>query len=431
MGPVNNLSVQSLQLAHDNLIIDAGARIIGLPDSAQFTFDLSNSTFNRDDLSDLIPSVRLESVSNEYPLFFHTLYGKGLLQRDDSVGIQPVFGDAHFGFTSPGGSLKGDFEISLSSLDSLTYLYSIVEADSFNVSSLVASVQVPTSLNGKIFIEGAGEDLNKLETDIRISLSNSEVSGNSLDTLDTYLYARDGQLEFQGSVSSREAGSIFFDANYNLSANNRPLEANLVFDDLNVSPLIKSDSFQTNLDGSLSVDLTGSNLAALRGTVQVDLDSSSVTHGSFTHLVGANELTATLTDITPDKQRFSIDGDLGYMTVDGGLQPAVLSSLGTLWSKILSQNLSEIIRKERQTAADTIQEGLVLDSSSVDTVQTFFYEQLAQNTADILSEYEQSLPHNLDIDFELKQTEFIYPWFANVSSFYTDLQGSFAISSSP
>ena len=431
MGPLNNLNVQSIQLAHDNLIVDAGARIMGLPDSAQFTFDLSNSTFNRDDLAEFIPSLHLEAISNDHTLFFHTLYGKGFLQSDDSLYMRPVFGDINFGFTSPGGNLDGEFEISRNSLDSLTYLYSIIEADSFNVTSLLATLDVNTSLNGNIFIEGSGKNLNELETDIRVNLSGSEISGNSLDTLDTYIYARDGQLELQGSVNSTEVGNFVFEANYGIRLNDRPMQATINFDDFDVNPLAQSDSFETNLDGSVSIDLVGSTLAALRGTVQIDLDSSSVTHGSVTRPIGANALTASLTDITPLEQRFEIDGDIGSLSVDGVLQPAILSSLGSLWAKTLSQNLKDVINKNRPTTSLAAKEIKYTDSSAVDTLQAFPYDALAQRAMDLFREYEQPTPHQLDIEFELKQTEFIYPWFANMSPFSSDLLGVFEISSTP
>ena len=428
-GPVSDLSVQTMQLAHNNLVLDAGARIQGLPDSANVSFDLSNSSFYRDDLSKIVPTLQLETLSNEHVLFFHTLYGRGVFHPFDTLNQQLLFGDVNFGFTSPGGHLEGNIELSRNNQDSLSYLYSIIQADSFNIASLISTQDINTTLNGSVYIEGSGPTFDNLETDIRVRLGTSNIAGNTLDSLDTYLYTDGRAIELQGSVQSNLAGQVTFDATYNLQSNERPIEASLYLDALDVKPLIKSDSFHTNIDGSLFINLTHASPAHWRGEIQVELDSSSVTHGSITKSLPANQLTLALRDINASTQRFSIDGDMGILTVDGVLEPAILSSLGSLWAETFSNNVSEIIHKERP---GTLNASLPLPGSNTaerDTVMTQKLAQLAQIARDQLSEYQQPVPHILDIDFKLQQAEYITPWFAHVPSFSSNLNGAIQIQS--
>lgn len=429
-GAFNNLLVQSIRLGHDNLIVDANGTVRGLPESAQFTFDLANSTFFKDDLLDIAPTLRLSSVSNEHTLFFHTLYGKGIYHLNDSLKQLPFIGDINFGLTSPGGELAGEIELSKNSLDSLTYLYSIIEADSLDLSSLIEAPKFSSSLNGRVFIEGTGADVNSLETDIRVSLSPSVVQGKSLDSLDTYLFANGNVLELQGSVTSRETGTVDVDASYSLNEEGRPLKAKLDLVDLDVNPLIQNDSLHTDLDGSLHINVTGSTLASLRGQVQIELDSSAVSHGSVTKTIHPNGATISLTDLDPHRQRFSIDGDAGMITVHGLLEPKILSAMGSLWFESLSHTLSEIIYKEPPTqriASIPVQD---VDTSSTEPIDSLLVEQFARQVADQFSNLQQSLPHVLDVGFRIRQAEHIYPWFSLMPAYHTNLEGEITIASS-
>lgn len=428
-GNVHDLSIQSFQLAHDNLILDAAGAVRGLPDSAEFTFDMGNSSFSRDDLLEVIPGIQLDDLSNQHTLFFPTLYGKGSFHLNDSLSQQPLFGEIHFDMNSPGGSLKGDFEISQNQLDSLTYLYSILEADSLDISSILNRQKMSSSLNGSIFIEGSGEQIDNLETDVRVQLSRSVIQGRAIDTLDTYLFSGGDLLEVQGSAAHSSTGSLIVDATVDLSAENRPIEANLYLDDLDVQPLIQSDSFQTSLNGSVQVNVSGKSIEDLQGTVVLAFDSSNVAHGIVNRPIGANKVQVEFRDLTNDTQRFSVEGDLGTLTVEGDLQPETLSSLGALWVETIANNISEIIHKERPAELNDPDEQKSLESAYNQSITNLYLDQLVQTAANYVERQELSIPHELDVDFEVRKGEFIYPWFANLPSFSSDLSGSFSITS--
>lgn len=428
-GTVHNLTIQSLQLAHDNLILDAAGAVRGLPDSAQFTFDMGNSSFSKDDLLEVVPELNLSRLSSQHTLSFPTLYGKGSFHLNDSLSSQALFGEVHFDLNSPGGSLKGNLEISRNQLDSLTYLYSILEADSLDISSLLYRKNLTSSLNGSIFVEGSGDKIDQLDTDIRVQLGESIIQGRAIDSLDTYLFTSGDKLELQGLVTHSRTGSLIVDATVQLDDENRPIEATLYLEDLDVQPIIQSDSFRTSLNGSVQVNVAGNSLEQLEGTVQLALDSSNVSHGALHRPIGANQVALEFRDLTNDTQRFSVEGDLGSLTIDGDLRPRTLSSLGSLWVETIAHNVSNIIHKEHPSRFAASGERTDLESIYNDSVTTIYLDQLVQKVIDDLDAEYFSIPHRLDVNFEIQRAEYIYPWFANVPDFSSDLEGSLSLNS--
>ena len=423
-GVFDNLSIESLQLAHDNLIVDAAGTVQGLPDSAQFTFDLENSAFSRDDLKELAPHLNLSAISNQHTLFFPTLKGKGLFHVKDSLQKHPHYGEVNFEMTSPGGDLSGSVEISRSPVDSLTYLYSLLNADSLDVTSLIQQENLSSSISGDLFIEGSGKDLTQLETEMRVQLRPSEIQGRRVDTLDTYLFLGSQKLELQGSADHSTTGSLTVDATVYLDQEERPIEADFYFNDFDVKPIIQRDSFSTKLNGSALLSITGNTLDQLRGEIQVQLDTSAVTHGSVTTPLSANELTLALQDIDTYTQRLSLEGDVGSLTIEGYLQPTSLSSLAKLWTEATTQQISHTLYKKRPALSSAGPSPLGTEPAYHDPVVTSYLEQLAETVQEQVEKNSLPIPHILDIDFNIRQAEHLFPWVPQLPAFATNLSGS-------
>ena len=428
-GTIDNLVVRSFQLAHDNLIVDAGGTARGLPDSLQFTFDLGNSSFSKRDLTHVIPGLDVPILSSQHTILFPTLYGKGFFPFRDSLQVQPFYSELTFGLSSPGGDLSGNIEISRSAADSLTYLNSLLNADSLDVASLIDYKNLSSSLNGEIFVEGSGETIQSLETDIRVQLSSSEIQGRRVDTLDTYFFTGKDKIELQGSARHSNAGYLSADATVYLDKEDRSFEAEIYVEDLDVQPIIRSDSFNTSLNGSVVVSVTGNAVEQLRGQVTVDLDSSSVSHGSDTRPVRANELTLALIDISTSTQRLSLDGDIGSLVVDGYLHPNTLFTLGQLWTETIARNVSEIIQKDRPSFLPSGNDPSDSESTYYQSVTAFYLDQLALDAQEHFLYHPLPGSHSLDINFNLREAEHLYPWLAQLPPFSSNLRGHFSINS--
>ena len=442
-GSLKDLNIESFQLAHGNLILDGFGAVSGLPDSLALSAELNNSTYSKKDLLSIAPNLPLAPLAGRYPLSVHALSVKGSLPMENGAITSPTYGEVDFDISSRGGSIQGGIELSRNPADSIFQLHSRIETDSLDLASLLADVRVPSSLTGILTVEGTGKSLNTLTSDIQVNLGPSSIATHPIDTMDTYLFLEEETVYLVGQAGHFSYGQLRADASLLLNEKDQPLSATVQLVDLNLGRFVQDDSLNTALNGLVHLQTTGYTLPTLRGQIDLDIDSSTISQGSFSRDLPPHSATLSLLDIGENAQLFSLRGDVARASVVGPLDPAMVYSLGKLWSTSLKTTFTEIINKTPPASSSPDEEDQFLthdpsqptytfaDSLLEKTLSDLYLEQLSANALDVLQKTSSTSPHNLSIDFEIIRSDLITPWFKSQPTISTNLAGQIDIRSDP
>ncbi len=430
-GRLDDLDVETLQVSHGALVVDATGNYMHSPDSLFFTFDLANSVFSRRDLENLIPTLSLAPIADTHPVSIHTLNGRAAVYPASSplAGNTPVFGKINLGVSSPGGAINGTVELSRHESDSLTLLQSFLRLDSLDVSAYTPRVRTPSRLNGIVAVTGSGPSLESIDADVQVNLGDLFIDTHPIDTLDLFVTTNRRSIELSATASQRDYGRLDLIADYQRS-DEAPVKATLRLTDVDLGRFDRTDSLRTALNGTIQLATVGAAPETLRGEIRAALDSSSVMYGPSERILPPHNTLIALADVDGDQQRLQLSGDAARVSMQGRLDPAMVIPLGKLWAESLTHTLKKTIQKTRPASVRPAAQWLDRDPLLDETISSLYIEQLAGRVEEAMTENGIGR-HTLDLRFALLRPDLISPWIKGLPPLSTNLSGAMKVTSTP
>lgn len=267
IGNMNELEVQELTLIGTKNEINASGRLMDFTDerNLRYEFDLSESSFNRQEIIQTLPGIELDAMPEFGTAYFSKLKVFG---TTDSAAID-------MNFDSDLGSVKGTAYASGFS-GKLRYAADVY-ADNVDISKMTPNAP-QAQVTGKIKARGIGVDISTMNVSADIVLGYSVFEGNAFDSLVVRAELSQGRLVADTLIAKLrlkqptgyETGGmgslIMAGGSMDLSNMNDPsYKFNVEFVNINFADLLGDESMPKQLGGSLSIDGRGFELDSLEG----------------------------------------------------------------------------------------------------------------------------------------------------------------------
>ena len=255
---------------------------------------------------------------------------------------------------SPHGGVRGSLRVAREPAgtggnDPLQYRAALYP-DSLTLAPFVDAPTLTSTLTGRVVAEGRGTALDDAQGTLRLDLRSSVVAGRPLANATGRVAVNGRRVEGRLSVTQPGGGRAVVEGTAAQVGTARPrYDAEAMSTNLDLSRLAAALP-STALNGRVVVRgvVPGAAEAFSRGTIAVDIDSSTLQRGDSTVALPPHTATARLTrparqDSSGPRGRLTVTGSVGRLTLDAPRQESVLWAAARAWA----QGLRRAYHRER------------------------------------------------------------------------------------
>lgn len=340
-GPLSDLVVETLSVAHRSSTLQLSGTVLGLPDSVDAEVRVRDTRLRAADVRSLWPDAPLNDLPAVSDLSFDGFVAGTVAWKNRD---RPTFDvESKLDVVSPEGAVAGSLRVQRSAEAPPAYRAAL-RTDSLDVGALTRQPSLASRLNGQIRLSGQGRPRSSaLAGTAQVQLDASQFAGQPLDTLDASITADGGSVEAVVDVrqpgGGRFRGRGRFDGSRAIPSYQFAL-ASLGFD-LSQWPVGLP---QTRLNGVATVQGRGTTWGDLAGTLSVRVDTSTIVRSDSTTVLPPHWTTLHVAERRSDEPRIRLYGSVGSLQVDGDVPLPALADLSRLWGTALRDAFRDEMR---------------------------------------------------------------------------------------
>lgn len=399
-GTMNDLQVKNLDINYNNTRLFGKANLANLLDSEKMFFDvkLNDSYLDPSDPNKLLATIELPEYKELGLIKFDTLSYQG----------GPTNFNSKFSISTDKGLLSGDAKLDLRPED---MLYDV----NLNTSKLdlASFISIPTNMNSRIKVSGAGFDPGRMQMDLTIDAGSSSFGDKFLKELQINTQAKDGLISTSINFSG-DSTSALLNSDINFTNTDDPTyEVKGRLNDVNLARLMNDQSLDSDIN--LSFELSG------QGFDPDSIDLFLVTDIKDTRFIDFNiDSTRLILDVRRNdngNKIINLISDIADFTISGDYKITALGSIFSREAEIINKNLTDnFLNVFEQNSTDSSQ--MELTTLNLEELENFsltylldFKESvqiaLGKNNLELdglisgeMSNKEQQLLINMNSDFE-------------------------------
>lgn len=353
------------------------------PENLRYIADLRNLVINADEIRDFIPNwdERLEfldKVTTSGRLSGNMAKSAVDLRLESGLTYLEVAGDIAWGKNPV-------YDVKLQTMD-------------FDFSQLDVELFPSSSITSTITLDGEGVDLDKLSSNLTISMLDSQIGEYFIEELDLNgiyenknlsgnLVLTDGSAKLTGELIATLQDEI----DWSLSG---------VFEKVNLKDFLLPDIIEeTDLDFNVNLQARGIDLDSLTGRINLDVTRAVV--GGDT--LGPHQFYADVFEIQNNQRELRFTSTLFDLNLRGNLNSNLIEFMGTHWAEYINRQIDE----------EYLLKGGLADSSAVVTVGLN-----STGANEVL---------DLSFDIQVKDASLAKKYFPTTPNLEADLRGEGAV----
>ncbi len=325
-GTIDELVLEHLELATAAGRLRLEGTVLGLPDSLAFDLLAIGTGLRTAGLARLWPTLPLPAALQTTTPLTLRAEARGLMH----LAVRPVLHRLEGSMRLRGlpGTLEGPFRLlRKSSKDVLRYEVHL-QLRNVQPDLLWKGSPVSIALNGLTEVHGQGTR----QFDVHLRLDPRPFGGSANDSL-LFTLQRSGSRFWATFSLPQQDGSLTATAFYRSDPDSARFWMQAVARQFDLGPYLHSDTLQTCIDATFSLEGNGATWPMLAATAHLRLDTSQLQRaGRFWQLPPAS-LHLTLTPTDPPQHRLRIAGDLIEAELRGHLAPDRLVPLVHYWQQ--------------------------------------------------------------------------------------------------
>lgn len=326
-GPLSALNVDRLRVERGQSRLLANGSLSLLPDSIRFDVRLHPSTLTARDIAAVLPAARLPDLQHLGVLHFE-------LSSEGAVSLSEKGSDAirrlasSFNVRGTAGSAEGRIIYAPNRSD---VAYSAdIRLEEVDLGRIMRKGSLQSRLNGAIVVAGAGLPADDLNGRMHVNLSPSFFSGHWIDTLSITADAQDGVVATRSYYAGSD-GVLFATGDIDMSGNIPAYSFNITGRQIDLGPLLRTDSIDTALNGSAVISGHGLSVEDLGGRFEIALDSSLVRYGDLEHVIPPVWNMLEIVHPSTGDPLLLLSGDVATVRFNGDVALDPLLALTRLW----------------------------------------------------------------------------------------------------
>lgn len=414
-GSLDRLVVNTLTVAHDQSSLTLEGTAFGLPDSLDVDAQLLQSQVRPSDVQAVWPEAPLGQVDS-IGLVHTEATLRGLVQWRDRP--QPTFElESTVSARGTPGAVRGSLDVRRAAATPLEYTGQF-RVDSLNLAPIRGQGHLASSLTGRVDVHGTGKSLSTLQGEINGSLSASHLNNQRIAAADFHVTANRGRAQGEARIQQPTEGEISLRGEYDATGDSPLYTAGASATKFDLSGA--HDSFpSTSLNASLSVQGRGDAWNTLAGSLQIDVDSSSIHRADSTIHVPSHRVTLDVADPSSSEPRLQLGGTVATASVGGSpLHPSIRTS-GRLWGQTLHRSLQQAYADAARGDADS--------TVSVPSFPASLQDQVEEQVAGT----ELTAPLHLRGELDILRMDLVRAWWPASPRRATDFHASISLTLGP
>ncbi|HET6568100.1 MAG TPA: translocation/assembly module TamB domain-containing protein [Rhodothermales bacterium] len=418
-GSLSALTFDGVRLERGQTILLAQGRLTGLPDSLAFDVTLKPSALSARDVAAVMPNVPLPQLEQLGAVHIETT-SSGAISLKGADVLRRL--NATFAIRGQAGTASGQLRIDSRSGEGGMY-HAAVRVQGLDLARVLKRASLQSRLNGTLAVDGVGLPTDTLNARVHLNLQPSVLAGRAVDTLVVAAEVQNRRVT-GGGYYTRGAGVLATNGTVDFSGSRPAYALTFRAKRLDLGPLLLSDSLDTDLTATATVNGLGLSLADLGGRLEVAFDSSAIRYGQTTRILPPHHSTLEIIHSSTEDPRIEFSGDVGTVRFDGDVALEPLVALARLWGA----EMLETARREYDKPLVDAQPAdsnrmLVSLQHPVGSTSPFTDEALRRTVRESLvrAGFEQGLATTLEV--ELRRPDILSALLPMLPSLRTDLRG--------
>lgn len=417
-GPVNHLAVADLSARRGSSELSLEGMLRGLPDSVYYDAAIRSASIFWRDLQAVWPDPPIPSFEH---LGAVDLSGRmqGTLRPGGPAPELRWEGTNELLIQSAAGRLDGVAHLAIGGVRSVV-VEGMVDLASFDAGRLLNQSDLPSDLNGRVELKAEGPSLRDVAGQAAVALTRSTWTARSFDSL---------RVELTGSLSSLQGDLYATDGTGDLTARISADLASAVpsyrFEgrtlNLDLGPLLRSDSLSSSLNANFLVDGRGRSWTAFEGDMTYAFDSSRVSFGSRIHHIPAHASRLVVRQAGAAAPRLVLSGDIADVEVAGDVSLHALAILARHWHAEFARSVATERAKPYRLAAA----GGTSPAQVEPTADRLFTE--APDVSVLSHVGEQSV----QLSLHMRRSDILSAFFPTLPALHTDLRANGRLTMNP
>jgi hypothetical protein len=321
-----NLSRLEVNFKNTHLLTKGKLENIDAGQNMQIYADLNNTYINQQDVSELLPSLKIPLYKDYGVIKFDTLIYKG----------KPLDFNFNVNMKTDKGIVAVDGNLNLEK-EPLTYDF-IFKTSNFDISPIAG---IPSNITSHGSIKGMGVSPDSLNASVRFFAGGSEIDGNRMDTLKLIADAKLKNINYKLTAKS-DTSLASLSGSFDFSNSKHPsYELDGEIRNLNLERITLDTTLQTNLNFSISASGTDFNPDSMNLFLSTTMYNSSVNGIS----IDSTRAVVDLRNNDGGERVVNIISDLADITLTGNFTFSDVADLVTNETKIVSNAVTEKLKK--------------------------------------------------------------------------------------